>query len=233
MSAATLHNSTFRRIQRSEKIARLGLPTYSLGEEICNAISHGVGAVLGVVQLVFMLLYCRKDALTIASVSVYGGSMILLYSISTIYHALGVNKAKAVFRILDHCTIYLLIAGTYTPMTLLTMPNLTGTLLLTFVWSMAILGIVLNAVNMKRFKVFSMICYLGMGWSVVFVLPTLLAALNQFEFVFLLLGGIFYTVGAIFYGLGRKLAYVHFIWHLFVLAGSISQFVVVLSVAAQ
>ena len=233
MSAGTLQHSSVRRSLRSERIAQLGLPSYSLGEEICNALSHGTGALLGVVQLIALLLYGKHDALTVASVSVYGGSMILLYLISTLYHALGLNKAKKVFRVLDHCTIYLLIAGTYTPMTLLTMPGLTGTLLLTFVWSMAILGIVLNAVNMERFKVFSMVCYLGMGWSVVFVLPTLLAALNQFEFVFLLLGGIFYTVGAVLYGLGRKHAYVHFVWHLFVLAGSISQFFVVLSVAAK
>jgi hemolysin III len=233
MSAGMISAPALRQTQRYEKIARLGLPKYSIGEEICNALSHGVGAVLGVVQLVLLLLFCQKDALTVVSVSIYGGSMILLYLISTLYHSLGINKAKAVFRILDHCTIYLLIAGTYTPMTLLTMPGLVGALLLAFVWSMAVLGIVLNAVNMKRFKVFSMVCYLGMGWSVVFVLPTLLAALNQIEFVFLLLGGIFYTVGAVFYGFGRKHAYIHFVWHLFVLAGSVSQFFVVFSVAVK
>ena len=235
MSAATMQSSSFREQkweQRMEKISRLGLPVYSLGEEICNALSHGIGVLLGVAQLVVMLVFCHKDPLTVVSVSVYGASMILLYLISTLYHSLGLNRAKKVFRVLDHCTIYLLIAGTYTPMTLLTMPNTTGILLLSFVWTMAVLGIVLNAVNMKRFKVFSMVCYLGMGWSVVFVLPTLLPVLNTMEFAFLLAGGIFYTVGAVLYALGKKHAYVHFIWHLFVLAGSISHFIVVLSVVS-
>lgn len=159
--------------------------------------------------------------------------MILLYLISTLYHSLGVNRAKKVFRVLDHCTIYLLIAGTYTPLTLLCLPGTTGIALLSVVWGGAVLGIVLNAVDMKRFRIFSMICYLGMGWAVIFVLPSLLQAVNAFEFWFLLAGGIAYTVGAIFYGLGKKHAYIHFVWHLFVLAGSLCHFAVVFSVAVR
>lgn len=228
MAATTLVSELHR-----EKRIRLGLPIYSLGEEICNALSHGVGVLMGIAQLVLLLVFGRHDALTTTSVSIYGVSMILLYLISTLYHSLGVNRAKKVFRVLDHCTIYLLIAGTYTPLTLLCLPGTTGIALLSVVWGGAVLGIVLNAVDMKRFRIFSMICYLGMGWAVIFVLPSLLQAVNAFEFWFLLAGGIAYTVGAIFYGLGKKYAYIHFVWHLFVLAGSLCHFAVVFSVAVR
>ena len=153
--------STFRTPRRSERRAwrrkRLGLPSYTTAEEIWNAISHGLGAAFAIVALVLLLVNGQHNALTMVSVSIYGSTMFLLYTVSTVYHALGVGRAKKVFQVLDHCTIYLLIAGTYTPVSLLSIGGASGWFLFGFVWAVSILGIVLNAVNMKRFRVVSMI----------------------------------------------------------------------------
>lgn len=209
----------------------LGLPHYTLGEELINAISHGVGALLAVAGLVVMLVYSPHDALTMVSVSVYGGTLVLLYTVSTLYHALGINQAKRVFQILDHCTIYLLIAGSYTPISLLFFGGTLGWTLFGVVWGAAVLGIVLNAVNMHRFRVFSMICYLAMGWSLVFVVGPLIESMSVTNLILLGTGGVSYTVGAVIYGKGRKTKYMHSIWHFFVLAGSVLHYFVLFSIA--
>ncbi len=219
-----------RKTWREEDRQRLSLPMYSLGEEIFSAVSHGVAALFGVITLVLQLVYCEKTPVTVISVCVFGGTMVLLYTVSSLYHALGINRAKKVFRVLDHCTIFLLIAGTYTPITLCCIRGFTGIALFAVVWAAAIVGIVLNAVNVERFKVFSMICYLSMGWVVVFAMKTVLQSLSAFGLWFLLAGGIVYTLGAVLYGFGKRIPYVHSVWHLFVLAGSVLHAVTVFTV---
>lgn len=156
-----------RKVWHKEDRMRLSLPLYSLGEEIFSAVSHGVGALFGAAALVMLLWFCEKSFVNVVSVSIFGGTMILLYTVSTLYHALNVNRAKKVFRVLDHCTIYLLIAGTYTPITLCCIEGRQGIVMFAAVWAAAVLGIILNAVDMEKFKVVSMICYLMMGWVVV------------------------------------------------------------------
>ena len=164
--------------------------------------------------------------------AIYGSSMILLYTMSSIYHFLRRNKAKKVFRIFDHCTIFLLIAGTYTPFCLVTLREASawGWSLFGVVWFFAVLGITFNAINMHRpiIKVLSMICYLAMGWCVVIAIGPLLDNLEKMGFVWLLIGGLMYTLGAVFYLIGSKKKYIHFVWHLFCLAGTIFQFISIL-----
>ena len=210
-----------RRVWRREDRERLSLPLYSLGEEIFSAVSHGAAALFGAAALVLLLAACKKTPVTVASVSVFGGTMILLYTVSTLYHALNVNRAKRVFRVLDHCTIYLLIAGTYTPITLCCLGGTAGLALFCAVWGAAVLGIVLNAVGLERFKAVSMVCYIAMGWAVVFALGAVLENMSAAGLWYLLSGGIVYTAGIAAYGLGRKVPYMHAVWHLFVLLGSV------------
>ena len=226
--------STFRTPRRSERRAwrrkRLGLPSYTTAEEIWNAISHGLGAAFAIVALVLLLVNGQHNALTMVSVSIYGSTMFLLYTVSTLYHALGVGRAKKVFQVLDHCTIYLLIAGTYTPVSLLSIGGASGWFLFGFVWAVSILGIVLN---MKRFRVVSMICYLGLGWCVLFFLRPLVESIDTTSLLFLVIGGVLYTIGAILYGVGRKIKYMHSVWHFFCVAGSFFHFLVVYNIAVQ
>ncbi len=147
---------------------------------------------------------------------------------STLYHSLAVNNAKRVFRIIDHCSIYLLIAGTYTPYTLVALPNPLGLILFSIVWGVAILGIVLNAVNLRKYKVISCISYLVLGWVIIFAYKPLTECIPWGGVLLLVAGGIVYTVGAIFYGFGRKVRYFHSIFHIFVLAASILHFLSIL-----
>lgn len=210
-----------RRAISLERRSALGLPRYSLGEEIFSSVSHGVSALFAVTALVLLLVFCEKTPKNVVSVSIYGATMILLYTVSTLYHALGLNRAKVVFRSLDHCTIFLLIAGTYTPITLVCLSGAVGWVMFGVVWAAAVLGVVLNAISVERFKVVSMICYLAMGWVVVFAMKSVLENLSDLGFWCLLLGGICYTAGAILYGVGKKIPYIHSVFHLFVLAGSV------------
>jgi len=195
-----------RRVWRREDRERLSLPLYSLGEEIFSAVSHGAAALFGAAALVLLLAACKKTPVTV---------------VSTLYHALNVNRAKRVFRVLDHCTIYLLIAGTYTPITLCCLGGTAGLALFCAVWGAAVLGIVLNAVGLERFKAVSMVCYIAMGWAVVFALGAVLENMSAAGLWYLLSGGIAYTAGIAAYGLGRKVPYMHAVWHLFVLLGSV------------
>ncbi len=210
---------------------QLNLPFYSVGEEIFSSVSHGIGALLAAAGLVCLLVYSTHTALKIVSLSIYGGTLFLLYMVSTLYHSLGLTKAKKVFQILDHCTIFLLIAGTYTPLLLLGLGGMLGWGFLFAIWGFAFLGVVLNAIDMKRFQKLSMAAYLCMGWSAVLVMKPLLENLNVSEIVFLLAGGVFYSIGAILYAKGRKVAYMHSVWHLFVLVGSLMHFLLVWNLA--
>jgi len=168
----------------------------------------------------------------IISSIIYGSTIILLYTMSSIYHGLKPEgKAKKVFQILDHCSIFLLIAGSYTPFCLVTFRehnSVLGWTIFAIIWGMAILGITLNAIDIKKYKVFSMISYLGMGWCVIFTANLLPKLLGIPGLILLLLGGIAYTVGAVLYGFGKKKKYIHSVFHLFILLGSILQFFTIL-----
>lgn len=201
------------------------IPKYSLGEELISSISHGVGALLGIAALVLCVIRgaFNGSAMQVVSCSIYGGTLVVLYTMSCLYHALKVNLAKKVFRIIDHCSIYMLIAGTYTPYTLVSLKGALGWTMFGIVWGCAIIGIVLNAIDLKKFKVISMVLYLVMGWCVIFCFPQVKAALGAGTW-WLLVGGIAYTLGAVLYGIGKKVKYMHSVFHFFVLAGSILHF---------
>lgn len=210
------------------------LPKYTRGEEIFNMTSHIVGGVLGVVALVLCVVFAaiHGNGYGVVSGAIYGVTMIILYTMSSIYHGLNPKrKAKKVFQVLDHCSIYLLIAGSYTPFALCTLreyDTALGWTIFGVIWFVAILGIVLNSIDIKKFKVFSMICYLVMGWCIVFKINLLPELIGTAGFVLLLIGGLSYTVGAILYGLGKKHKYMHSIFHLFILLGSLLQFITIL-----
>jgi len=214
-------------MDKSEKRKKLGLPTYTLGEELVNSISHGLGAAFGIVALVLCVVFSahQGDVWKIVSSAIYGASMIILYSISTIYHALGINLAKKVFRTLDHCSIYFLIAGTYTPYTLVAMRESSGIPIFAIVWAAAVVGIVLNAVNVHKFRVVSMIIYIAMGWAIIFSVRDLVVSIAATGVVLLVAGGVLYTVGAVLYGLGKTKKYMHSVFHFLALGGSICHFI--------
>lgn len=199
---------------------------YTLGEELLNSISHGIGALLGIggtVALLVKAYLVGADALAVASFCIYGGSLILLYTMSTLYHALTNETAKKVFQVLDHSMIFLLIAGTYTPYALIPLKGGVGNTILSLVWGSAVLGIILNAISISRFKKISMILYLASGWAAVISIKPLLENSPQITLWLMLLGGIFYTVGVIFY-VKKNIKFFHGIWHFFVLFGSLSHF---------
>lgn len=214
-----------------EKRVGLNLPSYTLGEEIFSAVSHGVTALMGLAGLILLLVFCRKEALTVVSCCIYAVSLIIMFSVSCIYHALGINKGKKVFQILDHCAIFLLIAGTYTPMSLIALGGIKGILLCAFVWAVAVLGIVLNSLDLKKYAKFSMACYIIMGWSVIITIKDFYVQAGAVTFAFLLAGGIVYTLGAILYGMGKKIPYIHSVWHIFVSVAAVLQFISVFRVA--
>ena len=205
------------------------LPTYTKGEEIFNMTSHIVGGALGIAATTLCIIFSalHNNVYGIISCAIYGFSMILLYTMSSIYHGLRPNKAKKVFQILDHCSIFFLIAGTYTPYCLVTLREYNtalGWTLFGIVWGMAIIGIVLNSIDIKKYKILSMICYLVMGWCILVRAPLLPKLLGLPGFILLLAGGIAYTIGAIFYGFGKKKKYIHSVFHMFILLGSVLQF---------
>ena len=210
------------------------LPKYSKGEEIFNMTSHIVGAALGIVATVLCVVFAaiHGNAYGVVSGAIYGVTMILLYTMSSIYHGLKPELfSKKVFQVLDHCSIFLLIAGSYTPFALCTFREYNtalGWTIFGVIWAMAILGIVLNSIDIKKYKVFSMICYLGMGWCVIFTAKLLPKLLGMAGVVLLVAGGIAYSVGAILYGIGKKRKWMHSIFHLFILLGSILQFLCIL-----
>lgn len=200
------------------------LPTYTHAEEITNMVTHIIGGAMGVLILIFCAIKAGQGILPCL---IYGISMILVYTISSIYHGMPAGTAKKVLQVLDHCTIYLLIAGTYTPITVLTLapahPAI-GWGLTAFQWILAALAITLTAIDLRKYRVFSMICYIGMGWSILLFVSQLLTVMPAAGFAYLLSGGIVYTVGAILYGIGSKVPWIHSIFHVFVVAGSFLQF---------
>lgn len=203
---------------------------YTLGEEIFNSVSHGVGALLAiagtVVLIVLSALY--TDPWCVVSSAIYGATLIILYTMSTLYHALTNEKAKRVMRVMDHVTIFLLIAGTYTPITLVTLRGTLGWVLFGFIWGATVLGIVLNAVDLEKYRKISVVCYVIMGWTIVAAIVPLINSMPTVSLMLLLAGGILYSVGVIFYAI-KKIKYFHSIWHLFTIGGSVLHYFAILT----
>lgn len=202
------------------------LPEYTAGEEIFNMVTHIVGGAVGIATLVICVLLStfKGDVMGIICSAIFGASMITLYTMSSIYHGLRTDTSKKVFQIIDHCTIYFLIAGTYTPMLLCGLIKTAPTaalITLAVVWGFAILAIVLNAIDLKKYKIFSMIGYIGTGWAIIFSIKKMYECLGAAGFWLLLSGGIAYTTGVIFYKFGKNIKYFHSVFHIFVLAGSV------------
>lgn len=199
---------------------KISIPAYTLGEELFNAISHGLGALLSVWALVAMLLKAETPAARVTA-ALFGASMVILYTISCVYHSLSRKTAgKRVLRVLDHCTVFLLVLCTYLPVSLLGVGGALGWALVGGVFAFAAAGIVFNAVSLEKFKVASVLCELGCGWSILLGLPQLLLSMGRAGVGMLALGGALYTVGAVLYGIGARKRYMHSVFHLFCLAGT-------------
>lgn len=204
--------------------------TQTIVEELFNAFTHGVGIVLSIAGLITLLVLsvAQADSLKIISSAVYGGSLIIMYTASTLYHSHKVPHIKRVLRVLDHSSIYILIAGTYTPFTLVTMNGAWGWSLFVIIWSLALAGVVFKIFYTGRFQILSVAIYLIMGWLIVIAAEPFLESLPIDGVIWVLLGGLSYTFGVVFFIIDEKYHYTHAIWHLFVLAGSIFQFFAVL-----
>lgn len=202
---------------------------YTVGEEIFNSVSHGVGVILSIAALTLLIVFAviRSDGYGLAGAIVYGISLILLYSMSMVYHIVRNFKAKKILRIFDHCSIFVLIAGTYTPYLMVCMENPMRWIIFGIIWGVTVIGIILNAVGLERFRKLSMICYIGMGWAIVFSIKQIASVIELPGVILLVAGGIVYTLGIIFYVL-KKYRYMHSIWHLFVLGGSVCHYLSVL-----
>jgi hemolysin III len=198
---------------------------YSFGEEVAHALTHGIGAIASIVALVVMVLWAQRfgDTWHIVSASIYGASLILLYTASTLYHALPWPRFKNFFQHLDHAAIYLLIAGTYTPFLLINLRGPWGWSLLALVWSIAILGVVIELALKERKKWLSLTLYLGLGWMALIAIKPMLDQVDGNGLLLLLAGGLAYSFGVIFY-VWKSLKYHHAVWHLFVLGGSVLHF---------
>ncbi|WP_258406850.1 PAQR family membrane homeostasis protein TrhA [Shewanella rhizosphaerae] len=201
---------------------------YSRAEELANALSHGLGVIAGILALAFSLHkgWDRLTDLQLGGLALYCLSIILLFLCSTLYHSVSAPKLKHKLKIADHCAIYLLIAGTYTPLMQILLDSVEADAILIAIWSLALGGILFKTLFIHRFKIFSLVLYLVMGWLCVIVMKQLLAAMTPLGFQLLLAGGIFYSTGVIFY-VGKRIPYNHAIWHLFVLAGALSHFLCV------
>lgn len=198
---------------------------YSIAEEIFNSVTHGIGALLSMAGLAILAITAinRGSSLALASYSIYGLTLVTLYLFSTLYHGIVPEKSKQKLRLMDHASIYLLIAGSYTPITLLYLKGPWGWSLFGTVWGLAIIGIMLKMIDIEKTKIASMALYFLMGWMVVLAVKPMLQLVPAGMLVMLLVGGLCYTLGIIFFA-AKKIPHNHGIWHLFVLAGSISHF---------
>jgi len=219
-------------LQRTRLKERI-LPDYTRGEEIFNMASHAVGAAFGIFALVTCIIVAagHHNVWSIVSAVIYGISLLLLYTVSSVYHGLPKNTGKKVMQVIDHCVIYLLICGSYIPIVLCSLREYSPVLgwsMFGAVWCIAAMGTVFTAIDLKKYAVLSMICYIGIGWCVMFVIKPLLAVLPKEAFIWLLAGGIAYTIGAVLYGIGSRHRYMHSVFHLFVLAGSITHYIAII-----
>ncbi len=204
------------------------LPDYTTGEEIFNMVTHIVGGGVGIAVLVLCVVFSaiKGSASGVITSVVYGASMVALYTISSVYHGLKEGTAKKVMQVIDHCTIYFLICGTYTPILICSISKVDFTACVVnfcIVWGLAALAATLTAIDLKKYSKFSMLCYIVMGWSILFFFDTAYKALGTYGFGFVLAGGIAYSVGAVIYGIGKKKRYFHSIFHIFVVLGSVLQ----------
>ena len=210
---------------RKNLTAKTSESSYTLGEEIANGVTHGIGAILALTGLIYLVYYSVifGNSWHIVSCTVYGATLVLLYTISTLYHSIPSPRVKSVMRILDHSSIFLLIAGTYTPFMLVSLNGPWGWSLFSVIWGLALFGIVFQAALQKSLVAISVALYILMGWAVVVAVKPLLAAIPTNGFLLLLFGGLAYTFGTLFY-INKQLRFHHAIWHLFVIAGSAFHF---------
>lgn len=220
------------RVQRTKLCDRV-LPDYTRGEELMNTITHIVGGAFAVAALVLCVVFAarNRNVYGVVSSAIYGASMTALYTVSSVYHGLKPGMGKKVMQVVDHCTIYFLIAGTYTEMALSALrpayPKL-GWGLFAFEWGMAAIATVLTAIDLRKYRVISMVCYIGLGWAIIPFARQTRQVLTRPGFEFLLWGGIAYTIGAVLYGIGAKKRWMHSVFHIFVVLGSVLQFFAVL-----
>lgn len=202
---------------------------YTRKENLMNAITHGIGALLAVAALVILIVFASiyGDAWHIVSFTIYGVSLVLLFTVSTLYHSLTGYKAKKVFQIMDHSSIYILIAGTYTPILLTALRSSRGWVIFGIIWGMAIIGVSIQPFIINKHNILSTLIYIVMGWMIVTQFNQLIRVIPKISLIFLMVGGILYTLGAVLY-LIKKIPYNHGIWHIFVLAGSIFHFFTIL-----
>ena len=205
---------------------------YSKEEEIANGITHGLGVVFGIVVLILLLVFSirKQDVLSIVAFSIYGFCLIFMYLSSTLYHSVTNEKAKRILRVFDHSSIYLFIAGTYTPIALISMEGRLRIGIMVAVWSIAVFGVIFKIVTagkFDRYKALSLIIYIGMGWIALFTIKPIINMTCLNFFLWILGGGLVYTIGTIFYGI-KKIPYNHAIWHIFVLGGTVLHFVGIL-----
>ena len=208
------------------------LPNYSRGEEIMNMVTHIVGGGLGILILVACIVKAALNNNTpgVIGSAIYGGMMVTLYCMSSVYHGLRPSTGKKVMQVIDHCTIYFLICGTYTPIMLsafVPVYPVIGWSVLAAEWALAFLAGTLTAIDLKKYNIFSMICYILMGWGIIFFLPQTIAVMTMPGFILLLFGGIAYTIGAILFGIGSKIHWMHSVFHIFVVLGSVLQFLAI------
>ncbi len=211
------------------------LPDYTRGEEIFNMVSHIAGGALGIVVCALCIIkaFLNNDAYQVTASFIYGFSMIILYTISSVYHGLTNETAKKVMQIIDHCSVFILISGTYTPIALVSLRvynTALGWVVFGVVWGVSALGITLNTIDLKKYNVFSVICYLAQGWCIVLTGKSAINAIGFVGFMWLLAGGIAYTIGAVLYGIAGKGGhrYMHSVFHIFVVLGSFLQFIAIL-----
>lgn len=212
------------------KLKNRALPDYTRGEEIMNMVTHITGGGLGIIFLVLCVIKAvmNRNTLGVIGSVIYGSSMVTLYTVSSVYHGLKPSTGKKVMQVIDHCTIYFLIAGTYSPLMLSAFvpkyPAI-GWGVLAMEWVLTALAVTLTAIDLKKYNVFSMICYIFMGWGIIFFIPQTMDVLTVPGFLWILSGGIAYTVGAVLYGIGAKTRWFHSVFHIFVVIGSVLQFI--------
>lgn len=222
-----------RDIAKKSRKPKIQLPDYTRGEEICNTVTHVIGAIFAVaaIPLLVVMAAMHRNPWAIVTGAIYGATLLIMFTVSSVYHGLPAGNAKRVMRIIDHCDIYFLIAGTYTPILLVGIRPLNPALAWSIFgveWALTAIAVTLNAIDLKRFEKVSMVCYIGMGWCVIAVLKLTIDAMTMPGFILLLAGGIAYTIGAVLYGIGKKVRYIHSVFHVFVLIGSVLQFLAIL-----
>lgn len=211
------------------KLADRLLPNYTKGEEIMNMVTHIVGGALGIAVLALCVIRAalHGNVWGVVTSAIYGAMMITLYTISSVYHGLRPGTGKKVMQVIDHCTIYFLIAGTYTPIALSVIrpvDPMLGWGMFAFQWGMTALAVTLTAIDLKVYNIFSMICYIGMGWAILPFAGTIIELMSWNGFLLLLSGGISFTIGAVLYGIGGKRHWMHSVFHIFVVIGTMLQF---------